>query len=356
MRLLVALLSAALPLSASGGEAQLLPAGEFAARDGRPGPGKTWKLTDAQGQSLAAALTAASAQTAFLFDYEHQTLATEKNGQPAPAAGWATKFEWRPGQGLWATDVQWTAAAKQRIDGDEYRYISPVIVFDKVTGAVRSVQMAALVNYPAITGMEAVTAALSAQLSLTDPEPDLMDKAALIALLGLAAAATDADITAAIDALKNKPPALPPELLKELGLTGTPDAKTVATAVTALKAKATAGADATTLEAVAALQGQIAELQAKVNGNEVVDLVEEALKAGKLVPALKQWAIEMGTKDVAALRSFIDKAPPVAAGLQQGQTTGKPPVDPKAPLTDEEVEVCKAFGLTAEQFKAGHAA
>lgn len=341
-----------MPLSASGGEAQLLPAGEFAARDGRPGPGKTWKLTDAQGQSLAAALTAASEQTAFLFDYEHQTLAAEKNGQPAPAAGWATKFEWRPGQGLWATDVQWTAAAKQRIDGDEYRYISPVIVFDKVTGAVRSVQMAALVNYPAITGMEAVTAALSAQLSLTDPEPDLMDKAALIALLGLTAAATDADITAAIEALKNKPPALPPELLKDLGLTGTPDAKTVATAVTALKAKAT-GTDATTLQTVAALQGQVAALTEQVNGNQLADLVEGALKAGKLLPAQKDWATNLGKTDLAALRSYIDSAPVIAAGLQESQTSGKEPkADPNAPLSDTEQAVCKAMGLTAEQFKA----
>ena len=37
---------------------QLLPAGEFAAADGRPGPGRTWRLSDEQGRALADAIGA----------------------------------------------------------------------------------------------------------------------------------------------------------------------------------------------------------------------------------------------------------------------------------------------------------
>ena len=48
-RLLIALLSASLSLTAAA-VVQLLPSGQFSARDGRPGPGKSWTLTDAQGR------------------------------------------------------------------------------------------------------------------------------------------------------------------------------------------------------------------------------------------------------------------------------------------------------------------
>ncbi len=90
-------------------EIQLLPAGEFAARDGRPGKGGKWKIDAA----IAAALIAlAEARTTpFVLDYEHQTLHAERNGQPAPAAGWFKTLEWREGKGLYATDVQWTERA-----------------------------------------------------------------------------------------------------------------------------------------------------------------------------------------------------------------------------------------------------
>ena len=84
-RTYLALLAAALTLSAQA-DVQLLPAGTFSARDGRPGPGQTWKLDDATGRLLAAELTAQSARTAFLFDYDHQTIRAEANGAPAPAA------------------------------------------------------------------------------------------------------------------------------------------------------------------------------------------------------------------------------------------------------------------------------
>ena len=131
MRFYTALLAATLALSsAASGQAQLLPFGEFAARDGRPGPGKTWKLTDAAGRALAAQLSTTAAKTPVVIDYEHQTLLAATNGRPAPAAGWITSATWRDGQGLFAT-VQWTAAARAAIDAREYQYISPVITSDE---------------------------------------------------------------------------------------------------------------------------------------------------------------------------------------------------------------------------------
>lgn len=64
-----------------------------------------------------------------VIDYEHQSLNSGFNGQPAPAAGWIGKLELRE-NGVWATDLEWTEEARLLIEGKKYRYISPVIVFD----------------------------------------------------------------------------------------------------------------------------------------------------------------------------------------------------------------------------------
>jgi len=122
----------------TGKSVQLLPAGHFKARDGRPASiaaCKDWMCGPDQAQSMVAAAT--SQHNPMVIDYEHQTLNAERNGQPAPAAGWFKTMEWRAGEGLFATDVDWTPAAAKAIADGEYRYISPVFEFSSVTGEVR---------------------------------------------------------------------------------------------------------------------------------------------------------------------------------------------------------------------------
>lgn len=64
-----------------------------------------------------------------VIDYEHQSLNSQWNGQPAPAAGWIGGLELRE-KGVYATDLQWTDEALEQIKSKKYGYISPVIVFD----------------------------------------------------------------------------------------------------------------------------------------------------------------------------------------------------------------------------------
>ena len=64
-----------------------------------------------------------------VIDYEHQSLQCAGNGAPAPAAGWIGKLEKRE-NGVWATELEWTEDARKFIEGKQYRYISPVIIFD----------------------------------------------------------------------------------------------------------------------------------------------------------------------------------------------------------------------------------
>ncbi len=64
-----------------------------------------------------------------VIDYEHQSLNSQWNGQPAPAAGWIGRLELRE-KGVYATDLEWTEEALEQIKNKKYGYISPVIVFD----------------------------------------------------------------------------------------------------------------------------------------------------------------------------------------------------------------------------------
>lgn len=312
MRTQAALLANALPLQANG-QAQLLPAGEFAGR----GHGASWTLDDAGGRALAAQLNGIAQRTPISIDYEHQTLLAKSNGQPAPAAGWITSTEWRDGVGLFA-QVNWTERAKAHIQANEYRYISPVILFDEGRRVV-GLHNAALVSVPAIVGMEPVVAALAA-LSEQPPakKGPLMDRKQLAAPLGLADDATDPQIAARIAALAalEKTPPCPKALTAALGLADGADEAAALAAVAKIKSTP----DSATLSQLTSLRQQVAGLSAQIVERDVAELVDGAIGAHKLLPAQRDWALGLGRKDMAALQAFVAGAP-VIAGLA-GQTGG----------------------------------
>lgn len=144
------------PIASAGGEFRLLPAGLFAAIDGRPHGLPGWRLTAETALSIIK--QAAARVSDFVIDYEHQTLKTGNNGQPNPAAGWFKRLEWREGDGLYVTDARWTERAKAMITAKEYRFISPTFHHDK-DGRVLSIINAALTNNPALDGLTELAAA-----------------------------------------------------------------------------------------------------------------------------------------------------------------------------------------------------
>lgn len=149
-----------------GAALRILPSGVFRTNDGRPASLPGWRLDGAIAKRVIASRPAQAGP--YLIDYEHQTLNKEKNGQPAPAAGWAASLTWREGVGLMFEGIEWTAAARQKIGAKEYRYVSPVFRFDELTGEVKSVVHAAITNDPAIYGLADLSvAAASARFAAT---------------------------------------------------------------------------------------------------------------------------------------------------------------------------------------------
>jgi phage I-like protein len=289
-------------------EIRLVPAGMFRARDGRPAGVDGWRM-DAESGAACIAHAAAQRDDAVI-DYEHQTLLSAQNGQPAPAAGWisAGGLEYRDapaeqGGGLWATALRWTQRAAQMVAAAEYRYLSPVIAWDRQTGSVRAVTMAALTNHPALDGLTDLTplAALSAGLTLpTLPEESDMDLDALRKALALPGDADEAAILAAVEALAAK-------------------AGETETQLTALRADLDAAKRETKPdlsqyvpravhdEALAALRAQTAGSTAR----ELDQLITDGLADGRIPgKATADWLRGLGLD---ACREYLADAQPIAA-------------------------------------------
>jgi len=102
--------------------------------------------------------------TELCIDYDHLTLSDEKAAGDGKAAGWIRALETRAdGAELWAK-VVWTEAGADAIRDREYRFFSPVIVWNKVSHVGETLGPVlfngALTNTPFLQGMQPV--ALSA--------------------------------------------------------------------------------------------------------------------------------------------------------------------------------------------------
>ncbi|MGY4106783.1 phage protease [Aeromonas encheleia] len=343
---------------------QLLPVGPFKARDGRPFDvaGGHWLL---DGNIAAALIARARAQRQdILIDYDHQTLKTDQNGQPAPAAGWysADEIEWREGAGLFIKP-RWTDRAAALVAAQEYRFLSAVFPYD-AQGRPLELRMTAITNDPGVVGMQAL-AALSAlplssqpgQLATPSKETsmnELLKK--LLAKLGieLTGDPTDEQLQKALtelDSLQanaNKAPELEAALSAE-------KASLAALKATVSGTQAGGQIDLAQYVPVAtynALVTQVAALSAKADTTDAATLIKEARTQGKVVAAEEEYLTAYAAqKGVAALKALLDPRPAIAA-LAASQTAAVtlPARSGDAVLSAEDRYAADQLGITHEAF------
>lgn len=352
----VAILSAELnPLD--NGLVQLLPAGYFSSVDGRPKDvaNQQW-LMDAQAFADLKANTPHKIGD-LVIDYEHQTLKAEKNGKPAIAAGYfnVNDLVFIENEGLFIKP-RWTENAQAYLSAGEYKYISAVFGYNRQTGRPSFMHSAGLVNRPGVDGMEPL-AQLAAQqhIQLTTQQEENAVNPILLAILqalGIkttgevptepaALQALETEVTTALAALQaqsDKVPELNQQLVALQASSNNPDPSKFVP-----------------ISAITEMQTQLAALQASVNGSAVTSIVEKGIDSGRIIPALKAWATELGNKDLAQLEAFIDKAAPIAA-LQGMQTddinldkNGKPNTGVAA-LSAEDKQAADNLGISHEEF------
>ena len=302
---------------------ELLPLGNIEARDGR-----RWTLDDAE--AVIAATRAYADGTDLVIDYDH---ASEVEGKKAPAAGWMTDFEVRD-NAIWAK-VRWTKAAAVAIEAKEYRYVSPVFGHDKGgRKQVRAIARAALTNIPALTGLQAVAREESeagmdelhdALMGIFEIDAESNDAAKEVAAMAQMAARAymqlkriaaerDTDVDKLIEEIAGDKMAA---MRKEL------DEKS----------------------------GELAAMKNQQTAASAERAVGEAIAAGKVIPAQRDWALALATTDRDAFDSFVSTAVPIvgdeARGLRGAPESGA------GSLMPNELAICRALNLTPEQFRKG---
>ncbi|EPG7298509.1 TPA: phage protease [Klebsiella pneumoniae] len=331
---------------------QLLPAGYFCARDGRPHdvPGNHWFIDGEIAAQLIARVRQLNQDV--LIDYEHQTLNAAKNGQKAPAAGWfnADEMQWRDGAGLFI-HPRWTRRAQEHIDALEYRFLSAVFPYN-LAGRPLELRMAALTNDPGVTGMEAL-AALAAEKFPThnrpqeDTVPEYLKQ--LLTRLGVNVAdgvtqiddATGQAALSALDALQANA-ARVPQLEQNVA------------ALTAQNGQASVDLrQYVPIATYNALRTELAALSASSTETTVDHLLAEARKTGKSVAAeddyLRGFAEQHG---VAELTALLDARAPIAAlaAVDLQSSAAKRDETSLAVLTAEEKEAARITGRTEAEY------
>lgn len=373
--------------SSNDGWYQLLPAGHFSARDGRPDDvaSGTWFMDAAIAADFIEATAAVNQPV--LFDYNHITLKQDKlatAAREAIAAAWLKNpredMQWREGQGLFVR-LAFTPSAQAAIDALEWAYLSAVFPYDE-QGYPLFLRMGALTNDPGLTGLVSLAALAAQSLIDISPEkvtnnmndyirqllerlgielPDDLDsltedglgelwQQALSALdTILTAAEVAVDTSAAIDDAANPEDALSGVLDVVDGA-----ATDIVEAEQILEEAALNGVDLTKFvpaKAYQLLARRTAVLSARSRGGNVETIIQNARRSGRVSAAEVPYLRALGKQHgVAELTASIGGRKPVVA-LRARQTNGlsKPPAR-LAVLSAVEKDAARLQGLTEAEY------
>lgn len=287
----------------------------------------------------------------YSIDYGHAMFSIFSSGHPADthsAAGWF-KPQLRAGE-LWATDVSWTPLATRKITDREFRYISPTFNRDE-SGHIQELCNVALTNIPATNGLRPLVASATPEqreflAALEDPtyphhppppQESPMNQA-LLALLGLAADATEAQLLAAVTELAQKAAG---------GLE--PTLATLTAKKTPAEILGTLMAWKTTAETVPTLTARITEIEGERAKSEVKALLDQAVADGKVAPAQVAMLTTMGQQNLEQLKAFVAAMPAVLPKKKL-----KEPADGEGVVTlsGEDLKVAQLMGTDPKKLAA----
>ena len=304
----------------------LIPEGKFRGIDGRPFDAPHWNLTPASGQQIVALLNQRSID--MVMDYEHSTLKAIESGEPAPAAGWLKPvgFQYIEGVGLCSADFEWTEKAKGYIEAKEYKYISPVLFYNKA-GEVLGLHSVALTNTPNLDQLPEARLAAAAQeffaQNLTTQDSEMEDLLKELRwMLNLPLAATAEDISAELGKLSQ-------QIKEKTGVAVAANSQNLFDALSAIdQLKVAANSqptpDLTQFVPIAVYQEAVNKAstsQANAKAKEIDDLIVAACTDGRLTgEATIQWVKDQALVNPDFVKKHIESMPKIAA-LSQKQSS-----------------------------------
>jgi len=284
----------------------MIPGGAFTGRDGR-----SW-VND----NPAAVMSASFKYPKLPIDVEHATEIKGPKGEEAPAYAWIDALRIND-DGSIDAHVVWTPDGESLIRGKKYIYYSPAF-FNNAAGQVTRLSSVGLTNKPNLY-----------LPALNSENNDMTVPVQIVTVLGLASTASVDDAVAAIQQIKTSETvalnrAQNPDLTKFIP---------VETHQLALNRAETA-------------ENKLKELDVQT----AEKLVDDAVTAGKVAPANRDMYLalcrsEEGRKQFG---EFVKTAP---ALVNTEQSQGQDNKD-KTKLSDEELAMCRAMGITEAEFLA----
>lgn len=329
----VQICSALTEVSASDDRIELMPLGEFRLADSR---GAVAMRIDNVEQVLAASLARARGKE-LLIDFDHRSMAAQTL-RDSRAAGWITGL-YVEGDRVMAS-VRWTPEGKTALTNRSFRYISPVFR-TLPDGRVVGIDGAGLVNEPALPELR----------QLASKEDDMDTIKQIAGLLGINADKPD-DIVTRVTALLGTETNLA-SITKAAGVAGDQAVTQICARLSekvADKAAPDPGAFVP-MEMFTGVQTQLASLQEAHRKDKVDAVLEAAREAGKLIPSMEPWAVQMASKDIEAFTGWLDAAP-VLVPVGQRQLAGREPPVKTDKLTGEERQMASMVGVSEADFLA----
>ena len=285
-------------------------------------------------------------------DYNHQSVYACLQGGEAPAAAWISDLQDRNGA-VWAK-VEWTSRGAQSVAAREYRFISPAMQHDQKTGEVMAIHSVGLVNTPNIAELPAI----ASQVGAKNPMDELLK--ALRQALGLP---DDADKDAILAACKKNrgnttsaASALAP-LASNLKLAeGTSVEDIVVAACSALAATGTPDpSQFVPMSMFVEMRNKVSILETNSAKDKAETTVADAMAAGKVTPAQKDWALAYASQDPAGFKSFVEKTAPIVSPGTSG-LQGVPGAQLGTADDATVLEVCSTLGVSVEAYRKTEAA
>jgi phage I-like protein len=286
-------------------------------------------------------------------DYEHNSLF----GDTAPAAGWIQSLQRRQGDSgestLWA-NIKWNARAAGHIRSQEYRYLSPTIIFnskDRKSGKPGGAKLhsVALTNTPFLHELPEVRLNSLRGAFTEQPEPEArpMNDEQFKALCKVLGMSEDSTVEQAMTALAaklaegltagNELHAIRQAL--ELG-----EGQPIADAVSALKVQATAIGE----DEIVAMRAQLATLTAANELSSAEQLVDGYQRQGKVAAKDTEnykAALAFAQRSPDGFKAFMDTVKEGAVA----PVVETPAVAAAAGVISAPVDSGKEFALYAKQ-------
>ena len=286
---------------------QLIPAQP----DGRDG--RSWRLDDP-------ASVVQTSHRPLPVDWDHALELRAPQGLEAPAAGWIDELK-VDAASVWGR-IEWTPRARTQIASREYRYLSPVILYEPESRRIRKITSVALTNTPNFV-----------LPALNHEEHSMSLPIAICAALEVPAEATEQQALDRIAALKS-------DLVAATNRADTPPLE---------KFVPRAEYDAALLRATNAEQALSVERQTKLNA-DITAAIESALLAGKITPATREFFTGLCRREggLAEFNSFLAAAPVILPTASV--PTGKPPkgISPQQELISRNMGIDPTVFTTTE--------